>query len=136
MRKTVCPALSSLLTTTLACLVNTTGCANSPPELPPLPDNPNGSFLAVASSDYSTGALHTVDLASLAVRKNVDVLDAQPVVRAYGSQLYALDQTHGAMRVYDVSTDFAGPRDYPIAKNPEVPAAQANPYDKIGRAHV
>lgn len=126
MRKTVCPALSSLITTTLASFF---GCANGPPELPPIPDNPSGSFLAVASTDFSSGALHTIDLANLTVRKNVDMLDAQPVVRAYGSKLYALDQTHGAMRVYDVTADFAGPRDYPVEKNPEVPAAQANPYD-------
>lgn len=104
-------------------------CADSPSQLPPLPDDPTGSFLAVASSDFSSGALHTVDLATLAVRKNIDVLDANPVVRAYGSQLFVLDQSHGSMRVYDLAQDFANPKDYPIGKNPELPAAQGNPYD-------
>jgi hypothetical protein len=121
------PALASLFS--LAGLVSFAGCAGSPPELPPLPDIPSGSYLAVASSDFTSGALHTIDLATLAVRKNVDTLDAQPVVRAYGDKLYALDQTHGAMRVYDVASDFAGPQDYPLGKTPGVPAAQGNPYD-------
>lgn len=104
-------------------------CADSPSQLPPLPDDPSGTFLAVASSDFSSGALHTIDLATLAIRKNIDVIDSSPVVRAQGNQLFVLDQTHGAMRVYDLTQDFANPKDYAIGKNPEVPAAQADPYD-------
>lgn len=130
MRRTVFPDFLPLVSSfSFAGLMSFAGCANVPPELPPLSDVPTGSFLAVASSDFTSGALHTVDLATLAVRKNVDTLDAQPVVRAYGDKLYALDQTHGAMRVYNVTTDFAGPQDFPLGKTPEVPAAQGNPYD-------
>src|SRR5437899_3283580 len=99
------------------------GCADSTADLPPLPDSPTGSFLAIATSDISGGALHTVNLATLEVRKNIDTrLDSQPVVRAYGDKLYVLDQSHGAVRIYDLTNDFRDPSDYSIQKLPEVPA--------------
>lgn len=106
------------------------GCADLPGDLPPVPDSTTGSFLAIATAEKGSGALHTVDLTTLAVRKDIDkTLDAQAIVRAYGQKLYVLDQTHGAVRVYDLAQDFANPGDYPIGKTPEVPAAQANPHD-------
>lgn len=123
MRRTV----SSLsLCAPLACTI---ACAGNPTELPPLPASGSGQFLAVATSDFQTGALHTIEIATMKVRRDIDVLDAQPVVRAFGSQVYVLDQTHGTARIYDATRDFAAPSEITFAKLPELPAAQANPYD-------
>jgi len=123
MRRTLFPA--SLFLSTLAW---GSGCTENSTEPPPLPDTTAGAVLAVATSDNQSGALHTVNLATRTVRRNIDVVDAQPVVRSYGSQIFVLDQTHGAMRVYDVSQDLANPSDFPIG-NSTVPAGKANPYD-------
>lgn len=105
------------------------GCATQPTELPPLPPTGSGQFLAVATSDFLSGALHSIELSTLKVRRDIDVVDAQPVVRAYGSKVYVLDQTHGTARAYDTAQDFVGPTELLLAKSPEVPAPQANPYD-------
>lgn len=112
----------------LAC-ATAAGCTSPPTELPPLPSTGSGQFLAVATSDFQTGALHTIELSTLTVRRDIDVVDAQPVVRAYGSKVYVLDQTHGTARAYDTAQEFANPTELLLAKPPEVPAAQANPYD-------
>jgi DNA-binding beta-propeller fold protein YncE len=122
-------------------LVGTFACAGIPSELPPLPAAVSGQFLAVATRDFQTGALHTIEIATMKVRRDIDVLDAQPVVRAFGSQVYVLDQTHGTARIYDASRDFAAPSELSFGKLPELPAAQANPYDIYvdaakGRAYV
>lgn len=82
----------------------------------------------IASSDYTTGALGAVSLKTRAVRTNIDVIDAQPVVRIYGGKVYVLDQTHGAVRVYDPTRDFKDPTEFTL-DHPLVPAAQANPHD-------
>lgn len=82
----------------------------------------------VAGSDYKTGALATVALGSRSVRKNLDVLDAQPVVRVFAGKVYVLDQTHGAVRIYDPARDFKDPQEFSL-DHPMVPAAQANPHD-------
>jgi hypothetical protein len=105
------------------------GCDGTPAQLPPLPDTPTGSFLAVAGSNFTAGSLSTVSLVDLTVQKNIDVLDAQPVVRCFGTQLFALDETHGVVRVYDLTKNFQNPTDYSLGGMPQVPPAQANPYD-------
>lgn len=105
------------------------GCVTQPSELPPLPVGGSGQFLAVATSDFLSGSLHSIELSTLKVRRDIDVVDAQPVVRAYGSKVYVLDQTHGTARAYDTAQDFVGPTELLLAKSPEVPAPQANPYD-------
>jgi hypothetical protein len=98
---------------------------NPTPDLAMGPPQPT---LVVAGSDFTVGSLSTVTLPSLAVQKNVDVLDKQPVVRAYGTKVYVLDQTRGALRTYDVTKNFQSPVDTPIS-HANVPAAQANPHD-------
>ena len=113
----------------LLALCLASACANQPTELPPLPAGGAGQYLAVATSDFQSGALHTIELSTLNVRRNIDVVDAQPVVRAYGSTVYVLDQTHGTARAYNTAQDFAAPTELLLAKAPMVPAAQANPYD-------
>lgn len=86
--------------------------------------------LVVAGSDFTTGSLSTVELPGLTVQKNVDTVDKQPVVRAFGSKVYVLDQTRGALRTYDVGArGFQSPVDSPVSKTPEVAGAQANPHD-------
>ena len=124
----VSTSLPALCTTLLPLLVST-GCTSPPQELPPLPEGGAGQYLAVATSDFQTGSLHTIELSTLNVRRDIDVVDAQPVVRAYGSTVYVLDQTHGTARAYDSARDFKAPTELVLGKMPEVPPAQANPYD-------
>lgn len=112
-----------------ASLAGIPACAGNPSEFPPLPAVGSGQFLAVATSDFQTGALHTIELSTMQVRRDIDVLDPQPVVRAFGSQVYVLDQTHGTARIYDAKRDFAAPAEISFAKLPELPGTQANPYD-------
>jgi len=121
-------AALALLSSTLAC---TEPPAAPTPDLSPTPtsDLLARPLLAVAGSDFASGALSTVDPGSRAVRKNLDVLDSQPVVRAFGSKLYVLDQTHGALRIYDAAQDFKNPLDVPVSKAGMVDGAQANPHD-------
>ena len=83
----------------------------------------------MATSDFQTGALHTIELSTMQVRRDIDVLDPQPVVRAFGSQVYVLDQTHGTARIYDAKRDFAAPAEIRSPSFPELPGTQANPYD-------
>lgn len=85
--------------------------------------------LVVAGSDFNTGALSTVDVATMAVQKNIDVIDKQPVIRAFGTKVYVLDQTRGSLRTYDATKNFQSPVDSPATKSPDVPGAQANPHD-------
>lgn len=119
----------------LALLSSAVACTEPPaatsPDLAPTPtsDLLAQPLLAVVGSDFASGALSTVDPSSRAVRKNLDVVDAQPVARAFGSKLYVLDQTHGALRIYDATKDFKNPLDVPVSKAGMVDGAQANPHD-------
>jgi hypothetical protein len=120
----------------LALLSSTLACTNPPPvtATPDLATTPTSDLLsrpllAVVGSDFTSGALSTVDPGSRAVRKNLDVVDAQPVARAFGSKLYVLDQTHGALRIYDAAQDFKNPLDVPVSQTGVVDGAQANPHD-------
>ena len=120
---------TTFVLSSLAALLSTAACVDEPGTLPPLPATPSGAQLAVATSDFQTGALHSVDLSTFSVRRNIDVVDAQPVVRGFGSQVYVLDQTHGTARIYDAAQNFAAPRELSFGQAPNVPAAQTNPYD-------
>lgn len=97
------------------------------PDLAP-PPPPNQGTAIVATSDFVSGALASVELGSRAVRKDLDVVDAQPVVRIYDGKVYVLDQTHGVLRVYDPAAGYKNPQEYPTG-NADLPAAQANPHD-------
>ena len=130
------PVLASLCSrAALALLSSAVACTEPPaatsPDLAPTPtsDLLAQPLLAVVGSDFASGALSTVDPSSRAVRKNLDVVDAQPVARAFGSKLYVLDQTHGALRIYDATKDFKNPLDVPVSKAGMVDGAQANPHD-------
>lgn len=112
--------LSMTTTTDLGDMATTT-----PPDLTMGPPKPT---LVVAGSDFTTGSLSTVTLPTLAVQKNLDVVDKQPVVRAYGTKVYVLDQTRGVLRTYDVTKNFQNPVDSPIS-HAMVSGAQANPHD-------
>lgn len=116
-----------LLSVFLSCSL--AACIEAPPDLAPLPQGKSGTFLAVATSDFQSGALHTIDLATLAVTKNLLTVDAQPVVRGFGSQVVVLDQSHGSARIYDASKNFVSPIEVTLGDPPMLPAAQANPYD-------
>lgn len=119
----------------LALLLSGFACSSTPQQSVPDLASPPGSdlaarpLLAVAGSDFTSGALSTVDLASRAVRKNVDVLDSQPVARGFGSKLYVLDQTHSALRIYDAAQDFKNPTDVPLSKAGVIDGINANPHD-------
>ena len=116
----------------LPCAVACTDPVVAPgPDLAPTPtsDLMARPLLAVAGSDFTSGALSTVDPGSRTVRKNLDAIDAQPVARAFGSKLYVLDQTHGALRIYDAAKDFKNPLDVPVSQAGMVDGAQANPHD-------
>lgn len=97
----------------------------TPPDLAMGPPKPT---LVIAGSDFTTGSLSTVTLPTMAVQKNIDVIDKQPVVRAYGTKVYVIDQTRGSLRTYDATKNFQNPVDTPIS-NGMVPGAQANPHD-------
>lgn len=99
--------------------------STTPPDLAMGPPKPT---LVVAGSDFTTGSLSTVTLPTMAVQKNLDVIDKQPVVRAYGTKVYVLDQTRGVLRTYDVTKNFQNPVDSPIS-HAMVSGAQANPHD-------
>lgn len=90
--------------------------------------SPPKPTLVIAGSDFTTGGLTTVTLPTMAVQKNIDVVDKQPVVRAYGTKVYVLDQTRGSLRTYDVTKNFQNPVDSPVS-HAMVPGAQANPHD-------
>ena len=119
----------------LALLLSGFACSGPPPQSIPDLATPPGSdmaarpLLAVAGSDFTSGSLSTVDPAARAVRKNLDVLDSQPVARAFGSKLYVLDQSHGALRIYDATRDFKNPTDAPISKAGMVDGVNTNPHD-------
>ena len=122
----------ALVLSASACTDNT---STNPQATPDLATQSSGAdmaptpLLAVTGTDFTSGALSTVDTGSRAVRKNLDVLDAQPIARAFGSKLYVLDQTHGAVRAYDATQDFKNPLDFPTSKTGTVDGAQANPHD-------
>jgi hypothetical protein len=90
---------------------------------------PGKPLLAIAGTDFTSGALSTVDPTTRAVTKNVDVIDTQAVIRAFLSKVYVLDQTHGSLRTYDATQGFKNPVDSPISKTGVVDGAQANPHD-------
>lgn len=119
----------------LALLLSSFACSGTPQQSVPDLASPPGSdmaarpLLAVAGSDFTSGALSTVDAATRVVRKNLDVLDSQPVARAFGGKLYVLDQSHGALRIYDAAKDFKNPTDAPISKAGVVDGVNANPHD-------
>lgn len=106
-------------------------CTGSVSPPPPPDEAAHGTFLAVASTiDYQVGALSTVQLETLDVRKNIDTIAGNSIVRAYGTHVYVLDQMHGAVRVYDTARNFADPSEFALEKkSPDVPAATTNPHD-------
>lgn len=121
----------------LALILSGAACTNPPPQSVPdlaTPPGPGSDMaarplLAVAGSDFTSGALSTVDPATRTVRKNLDVVDPQPVARGFGSKLYVLDQTHGAVRVYDAAQDFKNPTDFPLSMAGVLDGINANPHD-------
>jgi hypothetical protein len=72
-------------------------------------------------SDFTSGALASLDLGSRAVEKKLDTIDPQAVVRAY-------DQSHGVLRVYDPARQWKDPVEISTGNN-QLPAAQSNPHD-------
>ena len=100
-------------------------CGGDPAVTPP---NLDLAQLVIAGSDFASGALSTIGYTNLTVQKNLDTLDPQTVLRAFGSQVFALDQTHGVVRIYDAKLDYKQPIDAPTSKPPELA--------EIGRAHV
>lgn len=101
-------------------------CGGDPAVTPP---NLDLAQLVIAGSDFASGALSTIGYSNLTVQKNLDTLDPQTVLRAFGSQVFALDQTHGVVRIYDAKLDYKQPVDAPTSKPPELAGAQANPHD-------
>ncbi len=92
------------------------------------PDARRPPLAVVASSDFTSGALSTLDLVGRTVNKGLDTIDAQPVVRVLGGKVYVLDQTHGVVRTYDPDKGWKNPTEFSVGNN-DVPAGQANPHD-------
>lgn len=94
----------------------------------------------IATSDFVSGTLASLDLGSRAVEKSLDTIDPQSIVRAYGGLVYVLDQSHGVLRIYDPAKAWKAPVEIATG-NGQVPAAQSNPHDlyvdgAAGRAFV
>ncbi|MCS6912110.1 MAG: hypothetical protein RMK29_17545 [Myxococcales bacterium] len=112
-------------------------CVDGPPEPTPGPGmppaggtdgGPVGPLLAVATSDFTSGALAVVDLDRRILDQRVDVIDPQAVVRVHGGRVYVLDQTHGVLRIYNPQAGWRPPVEIAVG-SAQVPAAQTNPHD-------
>ena len=99
--------LAVLALSTVACEESNTSM--SPPDLA----TPQTPLFVVAGSDFMSGGLTAVELPSLSVRKNLDTVGPQSVVRGFGNMLYAIDQSGGLVRQYDASQGFKNPVEFP-----------------------
>ena len=109
----------------------TVGRMDAPPETADLaPVTPPATYAVVntVSSDFTTGAINTVKLADMSVKKAIDTtLSSDNDVRCFAGACYVFDHTKGVITIYDPSTWKAGAQ--LKTGDATVSAAKSNPHD-------